>query len=481
MSMREKLHHQNADHKVKVETQHLENMSKAMNVAREYIILFLTYILYKMTRSFVTTIQKFTWPVTGVEKIRKDAKRGLQFKQSAHVQKIFWRRKLIAATVADPSDFITTHKCFKHPNYVLKPTVSLYCITHDEAIFVETEEKINVYGSDKAPFVYRQQFAHAHSLIAMPLPSFHKIAQDLGDPKVPVIWISSTGRCGSTLLSQVFAQLPGMMVIGEPDALTSLAFLRKSNRVGKREYEQLLPSAIRLLCKPDDRAGMICVKARPCCTAQVADVNKYFPYFHQIFVYRNSLKTVMSALSILSTEPIAVFVRYIVDSKVLSTILPCFRRALYHNFCYVLVKDPPRTPPKNLSSVGIFTTSWAANISSCLDMIDSNVPIVAILYEDLMKNTRKSCSVLFDHLDIRHEYIYAALEGFKIDSTRGTVGQSMVNLDSRRTIQQPFRVEADGILKKHGLPKLGERFEVPGMVDFDATKFSRMDSRDRFF
>ena len=40
---------------------------------------------------------------------------------------------------------------------MLKPNVSLYSLTKDEAVFVETTEGINVYSSDEDPFLYFAQ------------------------------------------------------------------------------------------------------------------------------------------------------------------------------------------------------------------------------------------------------------------------------------------------------------------------------------
>ena len=462
---------------------HMENISKAMNKAREYIILFLTFMFFKLTMALVILCQKFTWGVTGVDRIRKDAHRGLNFKQSAHVQSIFWRRKFYGMSMSDPSEFITTHKCFKHPNYVLKPNMSIYCMTKSEVFFVEVKADTNIYGGpDSSAKFHTEQFQKAINLISMPLASFHKIASDLGAPKMPIIWISSTGRCGASLLSHVFAQLPGMMVLNEPDVLTSLAFLRKTNKINKGEYEQLLPSSIRLLCKPDERAGMICIKARGCCTRQIQLVFKNFPQVIQIFIYRNSLKTVSSGLGLFAVEPIAIAIRHIIDNKILSTVMPCFRNTLYRYFCMISDREPPMTSLKSLSSTGIFTTSWAANVSLCVEAVEQRVPILPVLYEDMLKNPRRTCALLFDFLDIRKEYISAAMEGFKVDTNKGNMS-SLVISDSRRTIPHEFRVEADLILKKYNLPKLGERFEIPSLIDFDASanKFTRMNSKDKFF
>ena len=70
------------------QTNHLENMSVAMNVARDWVLQALSLLLYVLTRWMVVTLQKFTWAVWGIERVRRDARRGLQFKQSAHVQEV---------------------------------------------------------------------------------------------------------------------------------------------------------------------------------------------------------------------------------------------------------------------------------------------------------------------------------------------------------------------------------------------------------
>jgi hypothetical protein len=76
------------DSQPKQETNHLENMSHAMNVARAWVLTALSLWLYVVTRQCVVALQKFTWVVWGIERVRRDARRGLQFKQSAHVQEV---------------------------------------------------------------------------------------------------------------------------------------------------------------------------------------------------------------------------------------------------------------------------------------------------------------------------------------------------------------------------------------------------------
>lgn len=175
----------------------------------------LVFLLFRITRRLVLTLQKFTWAVTGVERIRRDAARGLQFKQSAHVQEIFWKRKYLEHSVADPSNFITTHSGFRQPSCILKPNVSLYCMTRKEAVFIEVKESVNVYRSKVSTYLYHNQYYHAVNVITMPLASFHKVASDVGLPKVPVTWLACTARSGATLLSQVLIRIDNsrMLVI----------------------------------------------------------------------------------------------------------------------------------------------------------------------------------------------------------------------------------------------------------------------------
>ena len=46
----------------------------------------------------------------------------------------------------------------------------------------------------------------------------------VGDPQVPVIWLSNTGRSRGTMLCQVFESVPGTLAIMEPDPSTNVLY-----------------------------------------------------------------------------------------------------------------------------------------------------------------------------------------------------------------------------------------------------------------
>ncbi|CAG5119924.1 unnamed protein product [Candidula unifasciata] len=433
---------------------HLEQFSKGVNMFRDRAIEILVFILFRITRRLVLTLQKFTWAVTGVESIRRDAARGLQFKQSAHVQEIFWKRKYLEHSVADASNFITTHCGFRQPSCILKPNVSLYCMTRKEAVFIEVKESVNVYRSKVSTYLYHNQYHHAVNVITMPLASFHKVASDVGLPKVPVTCLACTARSGSTLLSQMMFRIPGMLVLSEPDAITSLNFLYKNKTIQMSEYKQLLASCVKLLCKPDDRYSAVFVKARP-----------FFTKFRYLFMYRNSVKSVMSNLHQLQQDPAPNCLRFVMDSVVLSAVLPFVRSYFYYYNVFLNEKKVPGVDPKKLGSVGILTAAWAASVAQCSDLRYKGYNVGSILYEEFMNNPRRSLSVLLQRLDIRGEYLSCAAEALKVDFNKGAAHD--LALDYRRALSPESRQEADNILKAYGLPKLGERYELPGLLKLE--------------
>jgi len=55
------------------------------------------------------------------------------------------------------------------------------------------------YGS----FIRLAQLDFCRRLIVVPLTTFHRLSQLIGDPQGELIFLFNTARCGSTLLAQV--------------------------------------------------------------------------------------------------------------------------------------------------------------------------------------------------------------------------------------------------------------------------------------
>jgi len=62
---------------------------------------------------------------------------------------------------------------------------------------------MHLWHSDYGPFLRDTQLDLCRRLITVPLSTFHRLAELIGDPKGELIFLFSTARCGSTLLTQV--------------------------------------------------------------------------------------------------------------------------------------------------------------------------------------------------------------------------------------------------------------------------------------
>jgi len=52
-------------------------------------------------------------------------------------------------------------------------------------------------------FIRSAQIEFCRRLIVVPLTTFHRLAEQIGDPRGELIFLINTARCGSTLLTQV--------------------------------------------------------------------------------------------------------------------------------------------------------------------------------------------------------------------------------------------------------------------------------------
>jgi len=62
---------------------------------------------------------------------------------------------------------------------------------------------MHLWRSDHGPFIRGAQLSHCRRLIVVPLSTFHRLAEQIGDPQGQLVFLYFTVRCGSTLLTQV--------------------------------------------------------------------------------------------------------------------------------------------------------------------------------------------------------------------------------------------------------------------------------------
>ena len=62
---------------------------------------------------------------------------------------------------------------------------------------------MQLWRSECSPFIRLAQTVFCRRLIIVPLTTFHRMAEMIGDPQGELIVLFNPGRCGSTLLTQV--------------------------------------------------------------------------------------------------------------------------------------------------------------------------------------------------------------------------------------------------------------------------------------
>ena len=105
-----------------------------------------------------------------------------------------------------------------------------------------------------------------------------------------LILLYSVGRCGSTLMSEVFNQLDDVVSLSEPDVFTQLLKMRRAD--GKHDVwlKRLLKTSLLSLMKPMPlkRPLKYVIKFRSFGIELIDLISEMFPHAQNLFMYRNA-------------------------------------------------------------------------------------------------------------------------------------------------------------------------------------------------
>ncbi len=137
----------------------------------------------------------------------------------------------------DLSYYLYKHERYVSPEYVLdKSNVALYFVTKTHAVFSVAEPGDDFYDTNRIPFCAMAFEVLAKKLLIVPMSSFHRLAEELGDPKVPVCFFGMTARCGSTLMSQILNRVPKTRSLSEPWAYVFAYAMFSRGQIDMEEY-----------------------------------------------------------------------------------------------------------------------------------------------------------------------------------------------------------------------------------------------------
>src|SRR5579859_1974840 len=148
-------------------------------------------------------------------------------------------RKNTTSYIAGLSNFSVVDGESTSPDILLEnANISFYCLDDESqrAIFVELPPDVDL---GKVPFVFQTQTHQAQRFIAVPYTMFKQLSDKLA-PLDHLIFMYTTGRCGSTLLSNAFNEVANILSLPEIGVITQFVYLRSLGNYQDSELCKLL-------------------------------------------------------------------------------------------------------------------------------------------------------------------------------------------------------------------------------------------------
>jgi len=359
---------------------------------------------------------------------------------TATVLAIDERHRPIAGAAVRPGDFVFHAAGTIDSGRLLDdPMLSLYCIDAAErtAIFVRTPPFVDLA---QAPFFYQTQFEMATELVSVPFAELHMLAASAGNPS-PLVQIHSTGRCGSTLVSQALAAADDVVSLSEPDVYYQLHQLRDAR---DPEFDALCKSCTVMLCAP--RPGQTwAIKFRSMNIELAEPMVRAFPGTKTVFLYRQAdpwARSAARAFGVFSPQAIAGWSN-------LYDLLPRLRS---------IVDGPTLVPfPTGAEMLG---WTWATSMARALALQQAGVPMFIARYEELSQRPRDVLAALVDYCDavVRPDALDAVITR---DSQEGTPMSRANAQESASELTEERRVAFRQWLAQ-AAPTLGPDDALPG-------------------
>ena len=349
------------------------------------------------------------------------------------------RQEAFPAEIRNMNQFQLSHGVDAHAEIVLGQNWSLYCldIAEQKALFVELPEHCDLAT---VPFVYAEQFNQAQRAAVISFDVLTELA-DKVQYSGNIAMLMSTGRCGSTLASRIFANIPGVWSLSEPDWLTNLALARFE--LGQEQTKQLIHACTKLTCRPYDATTVktIVIKPRSEMLIQAQAYIAALPEVHSVFLYRDCFGYVNSLYKFaqrLTGEK---------DPKPGSQNWETFREIATINAPRSIL-DTYFLPNEDIQLLDLMVLSWALRMTAYINASDGGMTVIPLHYDDLTAQSQPSTKLLLESCGIDTEYVELALHAFTKDAHTGSAGENSVAA-APISAQQKIRIEE--LVKRWGI------------------------------
>jgi hypothetical protein len=324
------------------------------------------------------------------------------------------RRRTNATAPITLTDFAVTPGAPVETQWLVhNPNVSLYSFdaATSQAIFVELAPETNLAA---APFVYQAQYEGAQRLFAMSYGQLLELGASLESKLDRLILLFNINRCGSTLLHQVFNQVPGVVSLSEPDGF--VPFWSEETRLPADEAIALMQASAKFLFRPQAFPHLVvpAVKFRSRSLRLLELCNAAFPHATLLFLYRDAMSWVASWVGVAERSGKAAEPETTRLNDYVAWMTTHLGPISLANLGLGNLEGP-------LSPIQDLALTWLILMDYHLQRANLGLPITAWRYADLNHRRQETLSRLFATCDLPLDAVQLALAGFERDSQKGTV------------------------------------------------------------
>ena len=415
--------------------------------------MFLEFLNFWLLQSFLCLskwLNKFTKIFIGYSFYRGWISEKISYENCAHRMKIAWKGRSSAFASPSQDCFLLFHKSYESPKMIQEnDKITLMSLNEKYLLFCVTD--VNVYDSKFGAFVYSSQFEFIKEVILVPVEFLHRLAEDLGEPSSNLILLSNTGRCGSTILTQMLEACPRTLSMSEADFLSVVDKIRHNKNLPSslRPTGKVLKSLLNIQCKDfkEEKFDHIIIKPRSQSIVFASEIFRVFPKIKHVYMWREFEPFFRSIRSLGDSFP---------DFMFRMTVAKFFQKMLRKS----IIPDEFKTKEidseifdltKNTEKFQIFAILAALQYLSYLKQ-RTLVPFHVIKYEKLLSNPSQEFFKLAEHCGIQEYDIQKVLETLNQDSQeKSQLSQQKLKSLKKDLADQEIEKILD-IFAKLGLP-----------------------------
>jgi hypothetical protein len=287
--------------------------------------------------------------------------------------------------VADPTHFRHHDGGVADARIVLtSPNISLYCLdpARREAIFVEVSSDVDLAA---APFYYQVQYESATGLIAVGFEVLHELADSVPDPG-RLLLLYSVGRCGSTVISRMLRETPGVLALSEPDVFTQLTMLREAGELTDDEVAALVRTCTRIVCAPAAEQ-VVAIKFRSFAVDLATIFADHFPTSRAVFLYRDAIGWATSTMRAFGPSQTASVASQIASQDRHALLLP-------------LLAQYRQAQGRLLTQHEMMACHWVALMRGALSWQATGAELFALRYRDLVTSPQAALAALYTYMKV---------------------------------------------------------------------------------